>query len=79
MYVEKIGWRLFFARLAGALFLLAGVALWSAGHFDWIALRSHPFQRIGALVLVMALCGLTYFGSLLAMGFRFADFKRQSA
>lgn len=78
IYVAQRGWRMFFARLAGALFLLAGVALWTAGHFDWIALQANPFQRIGALMLVMAACGITYFGALLAMGFRFSDFKRVS-
>ena len=78
IYVAKSGWRMFFARLAGALFLLAGVALWTSGHFNWIELQAHPFQRIGALMLVMAACGITYFGALLAMGFRFQDFKRVS-
>lgn len=78
IYVAKPGWRVFLLRLAGALFLLAGMALWSAGHFDWMALRAHPLLRIGALGIVIAACGATYFGSLLAMGFRFRDFKRVS-
>lgn len=78
IYVAHKGWGLFFLRLAGALFLLAGVALWTAGHFDWLALRTHPFQRIGALALVMLACGATYFGALFAMGFRLRDFKRVS-
>jgi putative peptidoglycan lipid II flippase len=58
---------------------LAGVALWSAAHFDWIAMQAHPYQRVGALVLVMTACGITYFGALFAMGFRLAEFKRISA
>jgi putative peptidoglycan lipid II flippase len=78
IYVARSGWGIFLIRLAGALFLLAGVALWTAGHFNWLALRAHPLERIGALVLVMASCGITYFGALLAMGFRFRDFKRIS-
>jgi putative peptidoglycan lipid II flippase len=78
IYVAHKGWGLFFAQLAGALFLLAGVALWAAGHFDWVALREHPWQRVGALIVVMAACGTTYFGALLAMGFRFREFKRIS-
>lgn len=78
IYVAHKGWSLFFVRLAGALFLLAGVALWTAGHFDWMALRAHPLQRVGALALVMLACGATYFGALFAMGFRFRDFKRIS-
>ena len=78
IYVAQPGWRIFLLRLCGALILLAGMALWTAGHFDWMALRAHPLQRVGALGLVIAACGATYFGALLAMGFRFRDFKRVS-
>jgi putative peptidoglycan lipid II flippase len=78
IYVADKGWGIFFLRLVGALFLLAGVALWTAGHFDWIGMQAHPWQRVGALALVMLACGVTYFGALLAMGFRFKDFKRIS-
>lgn len=78
IYTAQRGWCIFLIKLGGALFLLAGVALWSAEHFNWIALQAHPLQRIGALALVMVACGTTYFGALLAMGFRFKDFKRIS-
>ncbi|MFC3108288.1 murein biosynthesis integral membrane protein MurJ [Undibacterium arcticum] len=78
-YAPLPGWRLFLLRLTGALLLLAGVALWSAGHFDWIALRAHPLLRIGALALVLTACALAYFGALLASGFRFRDFRRITA
>lgn len=78
IYVPQPGWRMFLIKLTGALFLLAGVALFVAGHFDWIAMRAHPVARIGALLLVLAACGVAYFGSLAAMGFRFRDFKRIS-
>jgi putative peptidoglycan lipid II flippase len=78
IYQPREGWMLFLVRLGGALFLLAGVALWTAGHFDWLGLQAHPFKRIGALFLVMAACGATYFAALLAMGFRPRDFKRIS-
>ncbi|NUU01046.1 murein biosynthesis integral membrane protein MurJ [Herbaspirillum robiniae] len=76
IYVPRPGWGLFLVRLAGALFVLAGVALWLGGKFDWIALRAHPLLRVGALGLVMAVCGLAYFGPLFAMGFRLREFKR---
>jgi putative peptidoglycan lipid II flippase len=76
IYVANKGWGIFLMRLAGALFLLAGVALWTAGQFDWLGLRAHPMQRVAALAGVMLACGATYFGALLAMGFRFGDFKR---
>jgi putative peptidoglycan lipid II flippase len=79
IYVAHRGWGLFLVKLTGALFLLSAVALWTSGHFNWLALQAHPMQRIGALALVMLACGVTYFGALLAMGFRFRDFKRVSA
>lgn len=76
IYTPKSGWGLFLIRLAGALFLLAGVALWSAAQIDWMGLKAHPLMRIGALFLVISVCVATYFSALLAMGFRFRDFKR---
>lgn len=78
IYTALPGWGLFLVKLTGALFLLAGIALWTASHFNWIAMQERPFQRIGALSLVMIACGVTYFGALIAMGFRFSDFKRVS-
>ncbi|RBA25434.1 murein biosynthesis integral membrane protein MurJ [Herminiimonas fonticola] len=76
IYSALPGWRMFFIRLAGALFLMGGVALWTAGHFDWVEMRAFPLRRVSALLIVMAACGVSYFGALLAMGFRFRDFKR---
>lgn len=76
IYTPQHGWLLFFVKLLGAMFLLAGVALWMAGHFDWIGLQAQPFKRVGALAAVMTACGFVYFGALLAMGFRPRDFKR---
>lgn len=78
IYSALPGWRMFFIRLAGALFLMGGVALWTAGHFDWVEMRAFPLRRVSALLIVMAACGVSYFGALLAMGFRFRDFKRVS-
>jgi len=78
IYAPRPGWRLFLIRLSGALLLLAGVALWSAGHFDWLRLQQTPLLRAGALALVLGVCAATYFGALLAMGFRFRDFRRSA-
>lgn len=78
IYIPHKGWQIFFIKLTGALFLMTGVGLWLAEHFNWIELQHHPFQRIGALFLVLSICGISYFGALLAMGLRLADFKRNS-
>ncbi len=79
IYRPHSGWGMFFVKLTGALFLMAGVALWSASVIDWIGLREHPFLRGGALLLVISLCIVAYFGALMAMGFRPKDFKRMAA
>jgi putative peptidoglycan lipid II flippase len=79
IYHPQKGWGIFLVRLLGALFLLAGVALWAEGHFNWLALQAEPLKRVGALALILLVCAVTYFGSLLAMGFRFGDFRRISA
>lgn len=76
IYAPQPGWEFFIIKLGGALFLLAGMAMWVAGQFDWIAMRSQPLHRVGALCLLMGVCGVTYFGALLAMGFRIKDFRR---
>ncbi|GAC1413320.1 MAG: murein biosynthesis integral membrane protein MurJ [Burkholderiaceae bacterium] len=79
LYRPVPGWGMFLARLAGALFLMAGVALWLGEKFDWLAMQPHPVHRLGALLAVMAGCGSTYFGSLVAMGFDFRAFRRAAA
>jgi putative peptidoglycan lipid II flippase len=76
IYRALPGWRMFLLRLLGALLMMAGIALWLAGKVDWIAMRATPLLRVGALVGVLTACGAVYFGALMAMGFRFRDFKR---
>jgi putative peptidoglycan lipid II flippase len=76
IYIALPGWGAFFAKLAGALCLMAGVALWSASHFDWVGLQAEPLKRMAALGLIIIACIVTYFSALLIMGFRPRDFKR---
>lgn len=78
IYMPRAGWPAFLVRVTGALFLLAGIGLWITARFDWIALQSTPMVRVGALLLVMIVCAGSYFAALALMGFRFADFKRES-
>ncbi|GAA4025332.1 murein biosynthesis integral membrane protein MurJ [Actimicrobium antarcticum] len=79
IYIARSGWGLFLVKLSGALFLMGGAALWTAGQFDWIAMQAHAAMRIGALCLVLGVCAITYFSALAAMGFRPSDFKRSAA
>ena len=76
IYKPLPGWGRFLAKLSVALLFLAGAAIAVSHQFDWIAMRAHPVLRVGALLLVLTACAIAYFGTLLAMGFRFADFKR---
>ena len=78
IYRPQAGWPLFMIKLLGALLLLAGVGLWAAGKFDWIAMHATPWLRVGALSYVITLCVVVYFGALWAMGFRLSDFRRES-
>ena len=76
IYVPRAGWPRYLLSQAGALFLLAGVALWSSSNFNWIEMQATPLLRVGALSAVMVLCGTVYFGALFIMGFRLRDFRR---
>ena len=76
IYTPQAGWFLFLLRLAGALFLLAGVSLWAASLFDWTGMQVAPLKRACVLAGIMAGCGVVYFGALFAMGFRQRDFRR---
>ena len=61
----KPGWAKFFLRLLPALIVMGGVAYAGAVRIDWIAMQAHPLLRAGALALVVALCGVAYFATLL--------------
>ncbi|WP_295993279.1 murein biosynthesis integral membrane protein MurJ [Rugamonas sp.] len=76
IYHPLPGWPLFLLKLALACAAMGAAAWFSAAQVDWLAMRQHALLRIAALVVVIALCGAVYFGALLAMGFRFRDFKR---
>lgn len=76
IYKPEKGWIQYLIRLLAALLLMAAVALWGTEQFDWVGPHTSSLARVGALFVVLAVCGATYFGALLAMGFRFRDFKR---
>ena len=76
IYQPEKGWKIFFLKLAVALVLLAVISIWSASYFDWIGMQAHPLYRMGALAIVMIVCGVVYFGALLLLGFRIRHFRR---
>jgi putative peptidoglycan lipid II flippase len=78
VYTPKPGWPLFFAKLVVACLLMGVTAWYGAAQFDWTGMQHQTLLRIGALFLVIGVCCVVYFGALLAMGFRFRDFKRMA-
>ncbi len=67
-YTPAPGWLLFTLRVVGATALL-GVGLWLAStHLDWVALRSQPLVRIGAMAGCLVAAAAVYFGALAASG-----------
>jgi putative peptidoglycan lipid II flippase len=71
------GWRKFLFQVMVANIFLAALLWWGAQNFDWLALRSHSWQRIGLLAGFLAGSMLVYFGALLAVGMRPAQFARK--
>jgi putative peptidoglycan lipid II flippase len=78
IYAPQPGWLKFFTRLVIAVTLMGGAAWFGAQQFDWLGMRGHAILRAGALFLVIGICVLVYFGTLVALGFRLRDFKRRA-
>jgi len=78
IYVPQPGWGVFFLKLMVAVSVMGAVAWFCQIQFDWLALRAHPLLRGGALLGIIAVCGICYFGVLGALGFRPRDFKRRA-
>ena len=76
IYQPQSGWLTFFTRQAVALILMAAVALYFSSQFDWISLQRQVIVRALYLALILTGCMAVYFVSLLALGFRFRDFRR---
>lgn len=77
IYQPGPGWMSFGLRIILPLAIMASV-LWMADQkLDWVALGSHPGQRVLWLFGVMLASALAYFIALFACGFRPADFTRR--
>ncbi len=77
-YTPLPGWGLFALRVVLATVLLGGLLAWSAHAIDWLALRDHPWQRVGWLVASLVGAALLYFGALIASGLKLRQFMRHS-
>ncbi|VFR20331.1 Proposed peptidoglycan lipid II flippase MurJ [plant metagenome] len=77
IYTPRPGWGGFALRLLPALFAMAA-ALYAADQWiDWIALQATPLRRILYLGGVTGGAAVLYFGVLMALGIRPADFRRR--
>ncbi len=76
IYRPQPGWPLFFAKLVIACVLMGGVAWIGAQQVNWIGMQGQSLLRLGALLLLVGVCCMVYFGVLLLLGFRLRDFKR---
>ena len=79
IYQPQRGWLLFFGKLFVALCVMAVTALLLSAQVDWIATQHNRFERAAYLGGIILTCMLTYFTSLLAMGFRLKDFRKTAA
>ncbi|WP_295646496.1 murein biosynthesis integral membrane protein MurJ [uncultured Methylibium sp.] len=71
------GWLGFALKVvAGSALMGAGLA-WAAQAFDWVALGSQELLRAGALAAVLGGAAIVYFGVLLVLGIRPAQFVRR--
>ncbi|WP_394781738.1 murein biosynthesis integral membrane protein MurJ, partial [Undibacterium sp.] len=76
IYMPQPGWLSFFSKLVIACALMGATAWFGAAQVNWLGMQHQTLLRIAALFAVIGACGIVYFGALLAMGFRFRDFKR---
>lgn len=77
-YRPAPGWGLFLVRLLAAVLILAGMLLWFARNFDWVAMGATPLLRIALMASCLVLAAVVYFGTLWIMGLRYAAFRRRA-
>ena len=76
LYQPSAGWGKFVAKLCIGLLIMAGVVLWGLGDASrW--LQWGLGQRLAATTTLVVAAMMTYFGTLYALGFRLADFRRR--
>ena len=76
-YKPQPGWARFALQVVVATALLAGLLWAAAHHLDWVGMRAAPWQRIGWMVLLLAMSAMLYFGVLWASGVRLKSFLKR--
>jgi putative peptidoglycan lipid II flippase len=75
-YKPLAGWGKFIAQVVLASALLGVWLWWSAGYFDWTALKSDIFKRIMILAGVLSASAAIYFVALVASGVKIKTLLR---
>ena len=77
-WTPSVGWGAYLLKVFVACTALAAVLLAANAHIDWLALKSHPWTRVGWLGATMAAAGGVYLALLWLMGLRLASFRRSN-
>ena len=67
-FVAKPGWGLLVLRVVLASAAMGGCLFYSAGHWDWMAMRVTPWLRIGLMTGVLSASAVVYFATLRGLG-----------
>ena len=76
-YSPSPGWWRFILQVAFASALMAAALVWSAGHFEWLALKTHALTRVGWLVACVVGAAMVYFACLALTGVKLRQFVRR--
>lgn len=71
------GWGRFVLQVLAASALLAIYLMWAQQAFDWVALGSQAFQRIGLMAAVLLGAAVLYLGATWAAGLNLRQFLRR--
>lgn len=71
------GWLIFIGRIMAAGLVLALFLIWASSSFNWIALRSESWTRIGMVAMFVAASAAIYFASLRVLGLNLRQLLRR--
>lgn len=76
-YQPVPGWGKYLLQVAAASLLLAAFLVWGAAQWDWKALQTQEWQRVGLMALMLAGAAAIYFGALRASGLQLRRLLRR--
>lgn len=70
LYSPSAGWLPYWGKCLVACAVMSVVLVLANQHMDWVAMGATPALRMAAVLAVIALCGVVYFGALALMGLK---------